>query len=116
MPVEKIREILKIYLKKALYSSDKFIKLIFSDDKTDYEIQSAITHLNQAFTCIQLANIQYLTYCENGECNDFEEVVQAFNVFNHEFLSSYSTNHDLQWTSIEYYKFKEECENFLTNY
>lgn len=116
MQINKIKDILKIYLEKSLYSSKEFNELIFADEKSDNKVLSAITHLNQANTYVNLANIQYLQYCESGECTDFEDVVNKFNVFNNEFLSSYSTNHSLQWTNIEYIQFKEACQHYLSEY
>lgn len=116
MEISKVKEILKVYLEKALYSSTKFDELIFADDKTDATMHCAVMHLNQAHTCINIANLQYLQYSEPGECLDFEEVIHKFNVFNSEFLRSYSTNHSLQWTNIEFEAFKEACQHYLNEY
>ncbi|KHS56200.1 hypothetical protein QX51_15365 [Terrisporobacter othiniensis] len=101
------------YLKKALYSSREFHTLIFDDNENTYKVNSAIAHLNQAHTYIHIANSLYIQHSEPGECSEFETAIHQFDVFNKEFLSSYSTNHSLQWTDIEFRKFEEDCNNFL---
>lgn len=120
MNIEKTKEILSFYTKKASYSTMKFHELIF-DDEVNFskninvkKLNSALLHLNQGLTYINLANLHYLQYCETGECTEFEDTVYKFNVLNNEFLTSYSTNHSLQWTDIEYNAFKESCDDFLS--
>lgn len=113
MKTQELIKILVKYLKKALSSSKKFHELIFDDNKNTYKVNSAIAHLNQAHNYIHIANSLYLQHSEPGECSEFETTIHKFDVFNNEFLSSYSTNHSLQWTDIEFSNFEEECNNFL---
>lgn len=126
MKFERFKFILDKQLKKSLDLTIEFHKILFDHElnkRADHKIHTAILCLSEAFSCINSAHILYLSNCEEGECLEFENLVHKFNVLNREFINSYSTNHSLQWTDIEYNSFMDSCSNyskeledFISNY
>lgn len=115
MDFNKFKSIIDGQLKKGLYLTAKFHELLFDHElskSADYKIHTATLCLSEAFSCINSANMLYLSNCEDGECQEFESLVHKFNVFNDEFINSYSTNHSLQWTNLTYNEFLDSCKTY----
>lgn len=118
MEFTKFKEILDEQIGAAISNTKKFHTLVLDhtiESQADYKINSAILYLSEAYSLINTANILYLTNCEQGECKEFETLVHTFKVLNTEFLNSYSTNHSLQWTDIEYTAFIEAVKVYSTD-
>lgn len=123
--ISKAQQTVKTYLTKCLSLSHKAHDCLFQASDLEFEDnkalaqikrESSLAYLSQAYTCAQLSNYAYLQVIEeHGEWQEFESVFHKFEVFNKEFLSSYSISHSPQWTDIEFNSFKELCEDFLLN-
>ena len=115
MEITKLLDILKSELSQAFLYTENFHSNIFKytlDSHDEVHLHVALLYLSQAFTCINSAKLIYTQYSEPGECSEFEDVIHRFKVLNNEFLASYSTNHSLQWTDIEYNNFVKSYETF----
>ena len=104
MTDQELRENFKSLIQRAMLYAEHSHEFIFDKSIDD---SAAVAYLNIAASKFSAAAALYYSCLDIYECNDAVKIFQLFDVYMHEFLSNYRTNHSHQWTDSEFLRLKE---------
>lgn len=98
---------IKQYVRDALLAANAAAHYISEHVDSDDDLYSlrkesaAVNAAQHGLYSLQKAEVLYLTFFDEGDDKQLEEIFHQFHVFAREIETSYATNHSHQWTYIE---------------
>lgn len=115
----KINEFKRNQLKKLsfeAYMLSKKASEILYEDPTGFKSQvRASTLINKAISYMSAVRAIYYSNIEILDHDDVDEVLAKFSIFEEEFITCFSTDHNQQWTSGDFERYEETFLNSLLN-
>lgn len=98
----------KTLVRRAMLYAEHSHEFIFDESVED---SAAVAYLNIAASKFAAAESLYYARIDVLERGEAEEIFRLFDVYMHEFLSNYRTDHSHQWSDIEFNQLKEAFDD-----
>jgi len=92
---------------EGFHAAKDWHELIFAENRKS-NVNLALIFLNQANAFITSAKAIYVQFSTESKVQELENFFIQFSVFNKEILTNARTDHDHQWTDIEFKQLKKD--------
>lgn len=107
-------------LRDAFFASSRAMKILFEFIEKDLsknqekrnELSCAL-YMNKAISLMSSAKALYYSHIEKLERSEYEDIFNAFERLNNEFLASFSAEHSYQHTDLYFDDYKQLINSFL---